>query len=237
MKAARQSSALTENRLLAALGANERARLLTDLTEVRLKRGTILYRVGETVNHCYFPLSGMISILSTTESGKSVILGIIGNEGFASVAALLRPPLAPYEITAQIETRALRVKADNLKTEFQRCGEFQQLILNYLHRILLQISQSAVCHRFHTVEERLACWLLFSSDRAGSNEFSMKQECIAQMLGVPRTNVSMTAHPLQQRGIISYSRGRIEIINRRKLEQTACECYRVVKRETNMLYQ
>jgi CRP-like cAMP-binding protein len=138
---------------------------------------------------------------------------------------------------AQDETRALRVKVEVLREEFKQGGEFQQIIMNYLHQILSQISQSALCHRFHTVEQRFATWLLISSDRVNSEEFSLQQDCIGRMLGVPRTNVSMTANPLQQRSLISYSRGRIEIINRQRLKQVACECYRMIKRETATLYQ
>ena len=237
MRAAKQSPAQTENRLLNALPEDERSRLLAESTPVRLKKRQILYSAGETIKFCYFPVSGMISVLSTTESGKSLILGIVGNEGFVSAAALLNPPVAPYEIMAQVETRALRVKVEVLREEFKQGGEFQQIIMNYLHQILSQISQSALCHRFHTVEQRFATWLLISSDRVNSEEFSLQQDCIGRMLGVPRTNVSMTANPLQQRSLISYSRGRIEIINRQRLKQVACECYRMIKRETATLYQ
>jgi CRP-like cAMP-binding protein len=237
MRAAKQPPARTKNQLLNALPKDERSRLLSEPTLVSLKKRQILYSADDTIKYCYFPLSGMISVLSITESGKSLILGIVGNEGFVSAAALLHPPVAPYEIMAQVETYALRIKAEILREEFKRGGKFQQLVMNYLHRILSQITQAAVCHRFHSVEQRFACWLLISADRVNSDEFSLQQDCIARMLGVPRTNVSMTANPLQQRGLISYSRGRIEIINRQRLEQVACECYRAIKRETVTLYQ
>lgn len=237
MRAAKQGQDGTENHFLKALPEDIRSRLISESTPVHLKKRQILYSAGETIKFCYFPLSGMISVLSTTESGKSLILGIVGNEGFVSAAALLQPPVAPYEIMVQVETRALRIKAEILREEFKRGGKFQQLIMNYLHQILSQISQSALCHRFHSVEQRFASWLLVSSDRTNSDEFLLQQNCIAQMLGVPRTNISMTANPLQQRNLISYSRGRIEIINRQRLEQVACECYRMIKRETVTLYQ
>lgn len=236
MRAAKQSPTRTENRLLAILTEDERSRLLSESISVRLKKRTILYYAGDIIKFCYFPVSGMISVLSTTESGKSLILDVVGNEGFVTAAALLQPPVAPYEVMTQIETRALRIKSEVLREEFKLGGNFQQLIMNYLHRLISQITQSALCHRFHTVEQRFASWLLLSSERIQSDEFSLQQECISQMLGVPRTSVSMTANPLLQRGIISYSRGRIEIVDRRKLEQVSCECYRMIKQETNALY-
>jgi CRP-like cAMP-binding protein len=236
MSAAKSSTVLTENRLLKALAKDERSRLISESTEVHLNRRTILYRAGETVKFCYFPLSGMISLLSAAGNGKSVIIGIVGNEGIAGVSALFDPPIAPYEVTAQIETAALRIKADVLRKEFERGGKFQRLIMGYLQQLLFQISQSAVCHRFHTVEQRFACWLLISADRAHSNEFSLRQECISQMLGVPRTNVSMTANPLQERGAISYHYGKIRIVDRLKLERAACECYHNLKPELGVTY-
>lgn len=221
-----------ENRLLAALSEDEIARLLSELKPVRLKKRTLLYRAGDAVRYCYFPLSGMISLLSTAENGKSVIINIVGDDGLAGIAALLEPSITPYEVMAQIPVTALRVRADVLRKEFRRSGGFQVLVMHYFRRLLLHISQSAVCHSFHTVEQRLACWLLIASDRANTNEFSLTQQCLSQMLGVPRTSVSTAAHPLQQRGLISYKRGKIKLVDRRKLEQTACECYRIVKRES-----
>jgi CRP-like cAMP-binding protein len=237
MSTAKQSLAQTENRFLVALGENERSRLLSESTLVRLKKRQILYYAGDTIKFCYFPVSGMISVLSTTESGKSLILGIVGNEGFVSAAALLQPPIAPNEIMAQVETRALRIKAEILREEFKRGGKFQQLIMSYLHQILSQISQSAVCHRFHTAEQCLACWLLISADRAQTNEFSLTQQCISQMLGVPRTNVTMIAAQFQNAGLINYRYGKIKIVDRQNLKRAACECYRVIKQETNSLYR
>lgn len=231
MRAAKQSPAGAENRLLKALPENELERLLSESTPVLLKRRQILYSSGDTIKFCYFPLNGMISVLSTIESGKSLILGIVGNEGFVSAAALLHPPVAPYEIMAQVETRALLVKAEVLRTEFKRGGKFQQLVLSYLHQILSQISQSAVCHRFHTVDQCLACWLLISADRIQMDEFSLTQQCFSQMLGVPRTNVTMIAAKFQDVGLINYRYGKIKIVDRQRLEKAACECYQVVKQE------
>jgi CRP-like cAMP-binding protein len=231
MRAAKQSLAGAENRLLKALPENELERVLSESTLVSLKKRQILYSAGDTIKFCYFPLSGMISALSTTQSGKSLILGIVGNEGFVSAAALLQPPAAPYEIMAQVETHAVRIKAELLREEFKRGGEFQQLVMSYLHQILSQISQSAVCHRFHTVEQCLACWLLISADRIQMDEFSLTQQCLSQMLGVPRTNVTRVAAQLQNTGLINYRYGKIKIVDRQKLNRAACECYQVVKRE------
>jgi CRP-like cAMP-binding protein len=231
MRAAKQSSAQTENGLLAALTEDERSRLLSESTPVRLKKRQTLYYAGDTIKFCYFPLSGMISVLPTTESGKSLILGIVGNEGFVSAAALLHPPLAPYEIMAQVETHALRIKSEILREEFKRGGKFQQLVMSYLHRILSQISQSAICHRFHTVEQCLACWLLISADRIQMDEFSLTQQCLSQMLGVPRTKVTLVAAHFQNTGLINYRYGKIKIVDRKKLKRAACECYEVFKQD------
>lgn len=237
MTAAKQSSARTENRLLAALGENERSRLLSESIEVYLKRRTILYHPGDIVEYCYFPLSGMISLLSTAANEKSVIIGVTGSEGIVGVAALLPGASAPYEITAQIRVDAMRVKASVLRKEFKQSERFQQLVMNHLHRLLLQISQSAMCHSFHTVEERLACWLLISSERARSEELSLTQQCISQMLGTPRTNVSMIANAFQQQELIYYKRGIITIVDRLALEETACKCYRILKNQIDEFYQ
>lgn len=231
MGATSQSPARTENFLLKPLPANVRARLLSESTEVYLKKRTILYCAGDTIRFCYFPVSGMISVLSTTESGKSLILGVVGSEGFVSAAALLYPPVAPYEVMAQVETRALRVKSEVLRREFEQGGEFQQLIMNYLHRVISQITQSALCHHFHTVEQCFASWLLIFADRAQTDEFSLTQQCISRMLGVPRTNVTMIATQFQDSGLINYRYGKIKIVDRQKLNLAACECYRAVKQD------
>jgi CRP-like cAMP-binding protein len=226
-----------ENRLLKALSEIECSRLLSNSTEVHLKRRTILYHSGDKVEYCYFPLSGMISLLSTTANEKSVIIGVTGNEGIVGVAALLPAASAPYEIMAQIPVNALRVKASVVRKEFKQSERFQQLVMNYLHRLLLQISQSAMCHSFHTVEQRLACWLLISSDCLHSDELSLTQQCISNMLGTPRTNITMIANALQEKGLIYYNRGIITIVDPEALEQTSCECYRILKNQIDEFYQ
>jgi CRP-like cAMP-binding protein len=230
-------SRLGENSMLKALGENQRNRLLLECTRVRLKRRTILYRAGETARYCYFPVNGVMSLLSTTENGKSVIIGVVGNEGIAGIAALLQPAFVPYEIMAQIETNALRIEAKVIRKEFRQSDRFQQIVMNYLRLLLLQISQSAVCHSFHTVEQRLACWLLITSDRTHTNQFSLTQQCISQMLGTPRTNVSMIANVLQKQGLIYSKRGTINIVEREELEDIACECYRIVKNQIDEFFQ
>ncbi len=237
MRGARQSQSRIENRLLAILPENERLRLLSETTEVYLKRRTILYHPGDRVEYCYFPLSGIISLLSTVANEKSVIIGVTGNEGMVGIAALLPEASAPYEITAQIPVDALRVKAGVVRKEFKQSERFQQLVMSYLHRLLLQISQSAACHSFHTVEERLACWLLISSDRAGTDEISLTQQCISHMLGTPRTNVSMIANALQEQGLIYYKRGTITIVDLQALKETACECYGILKNQIDEFHQ
>jgi CRP-like cAMP-binding protein len=230
-------AAVGENRLLAALSEEELRRLSVNLKPIRFKRGAILFRAGETVENCYLPLSGIISLLSNTADGKALIIGMVGDEGLAGITGLLRPRVAPYEVMAQTEVYALRVKSNVLAAEFARAGHFQQAVLRYFHLLLFQISQSAVCHRFHTVERRLARWLLVAADRLHSDEFSLTQKCLAHLLGVPRTNVTMTASQLQNKRMISYKYGKIKIVDRRGLEMAACECRAAVKRETDAFYQ
>lgn len=223
-----------KNRLLAGLSAEELARLAPELKLIHLPKRTVLSRAGETVKYCYFPLNGMISLLAPAENGKSIIVGIVGNDGVAGFTGLLEPDVTPFEIAAQIPVDALRVRVAILRAEFQKCGHLQMAVIRYVRRLLLDISQSAVCHSFHTVEQRLSSWLLIAANRAQADEFSLTQNCLAQMLGVPRTNVTMTARSLQEKGLISYKRGQIKLTNRETLAQSACECYRMLQRENDV---
>lgn len=232
-----QSPKRIENRILASLPEDEYHRLLSNLQPVHLKKGTVIYQAGDQIKDCYFPLSGMISVLSTTEDHKTVEVAVIGNEGVIGIATVLQMNITPYQKIIQIQAEAMRIRADALKNEFHKGGKFQKLLLSYIHSLICQISQSAVCNRFHTVEQRMCRWLLLTSDRVRSDVFPLTQESISHMLGTPRTNVSMIANSLQQQGLIYYKRGIITIVDREELEETSCECYRIVKNQIDELYQ
>lgn len=219
------------NRLLAALPKDEYARLSPHLTRVRLPQGRVLWDVGDPVRQAFFPMSGMLSLLSVTEENLTVEVGMIGSEGIAGVAALLRLPHAPYRVVAQLPTTALRIDIRRLEREFVRGGRLQDLLLRYTHAILTQVSQSASCYRFHTTEERLCRWLLISSERAGTDTLSLTQGFLAEMIGCPRTSVATIAARVQRMGLISYRRGRVRLLDRAGLANLSCECYGAINRE------
>lgn len=216
------------NHILAALPRAEYDRLLPALVPVKLARGKVLWEVGDVVRHAFFLMGGMASLLSVTEDGESIEVGMIGGEGLAGVSSVLRCDAIPYRVVVQVATPALRVGVDALRREFARGGHLQDLLLRYTHTLLTQVSQSASCNRFHTAEQRLCRWLLISSDRAKSDSLQLTQEFLAQMIGVPRTSVTAVAVRLQRAGLITYRRGRIELIDRPGLEISSCECYRVI---------
>jgi CRP-like cAMP-binding protein len=219
------------NRLLAALPREEYARLSPHLEVVRLTPGKILYHAGDTVGHAFFPKAGMICLLSTTETGRTIEVGMIGNEGMSGISIILRSAVTPCRIMVQLAGDAFRLRGDVLRAEFNRGGRFQDLLLRYTHALLIQIAQSAACNGFHTVEERLCRWLLVSRDRVQTDTIHLTQEFLSLMLGVPRTSVTMIAVGLQKQGLIRYSRGKISILDRRRLEAASCECYRLVREE------
>lgn len=221
------------NRLLAALPPAEYERLLPALKSVRLVKGNFLYLIGDTVSHCYFPFGGTVSILSTTQSGDMVEVAMIGSEGMVGIPSILQVSRVPYQVMVQIGADALKIRADVVTREFNRIGVLHSLLLRYTHGLICQIAQSAVCNRFHSVKQRLCRWLLITRDRVHSDTFLLTQEFIAHMLGVPRTQVTMTAGALQRKKLIHYTRGRITIVNQQGLEQAACECYQMVKMEVD----
>jgi len=216
------------NRILEALPREEYARLLPLLSPVRLQKGRVLWEAGGEIRHAYFLTGGMVAMLSVTYDQETVEVGMIGSEGIAGVAALLRCESAPYRVVVQLSAGALRISVRALRAEFSRGGRLQDLTLRYTHALLTQVAQSASCHRFHTAEQRLCRWLLTSADRAGSYTLPLTQEFLAQMIGVPRTSVTSAAVKLQDRRLIGYRRGRITLLDRRGLESTSCECYRAV---------
>jgi CRP-like cAMP-binding protein len=226
---------MAANRLLAALSKEEHESLTSGATRVRLPAGRALFEAGEEARHAYFPLTGMASILSATQDGRSVEIAVVGSEGMLGIPVVLRAGSSPYLVMAQLPMEAFILKAGALRSEFERGGRLRELLLRHALALLTQISQSAVCHRFHTVEQRLARWLLVTRDRARADSFRLTQEFLSYMLGAPRTSVTMTAGSFQRAGLIGYRRGAITLLDKQGLEAASCECYRVVMREIEHL--
>jgi CRP-like cAMP-binding protein len=235
MPSLKDPDATFDNRLLAALPRDEYERLSPHLELVRLAPGQILYNVGDAVRHAYFPKGGMLSLLSITETGRTIEVGMIGNEGMAGIPIILSSGPAPYLVMVQLPCNALRIREGALMAEFKRGGRLQELLLRYTHALLTQVAQSAACNRFHTVEQRLCRWLLVSRDRVRADTLHLTQEFLSHMLGVPRTSVTAVAGALQERGLISYRRGKITILDRSGLKDTSCECYRRVREGVRQL--
>ncbi len=222
---------LTRNQILAALPRQQYALLFSHLEPVDLPRSKVLYHLADTISHAFFIMSGMVSLLATTQEGLTTQISMVGNEGMVGVPAILRVNKAPYQIKVQIPGRAMRVRIDVLIREFNRDGPLHDMMLRYVHALISQISQSAACNRFHKIEERLSRWLLISHDRAMSDTLELTHEALSHMLGATRPNVTAAANKLKDAALIDYRRGNIQIIDRRGLEESACECYRVVTEE------
>lgn len=220
-----------ENRILDALPGAEYARLSSHMTTVCLSAGRILFGAGDAVRHAYFPSSGMISLLSVTEGGDAVEVGMLGNEGVVGLPTILRGNVTPYQAVVQLQANAVRVPADALRTEFDQGGRLQDLLLRYTDTLITQLSQSAACNRFHSMRARLCRWLLARHDRTEGDTLDFTQEFLSHMIGAPRSRVSVVANSLQRAGIIRYSRGRICVLDRRRLEAASCECYRIVSEQ------
>ncbi|MCM3903708.1 MAG: Crp/Fnr family transcriptional regulator [Pyrinomonadaceae bacterium] len=230
-----RTKAPSENRLLAALPRPEYEMLLPELQPVSFALGEIVYEFGGQLDYVYFPTTSIVSLLYTMENGSSAEMGLTGNDGVVGIALFMGGGTMPNRAVVQSAGGAIRMKAKMLQDEFARGGKFQQLLLRYTQALITQISQTAVCNRLHSVEQQLCRWLLLSHDRVKVDELIMTQELIADMLGVRREGVTVAAGRLQDAGAISYVRGHIKILDRRKLEDTVCECYLVVKDEFDRL--
>jgi CRP-like cAMP-binding protein len=225
------------NRILSGLPRKDYARILPDLTPVTLEFGQILYEPGTVEQWAYFLETAIVSSLFLAADGTSIEVSSVGMEGMIGVPTVLKSRSVPYRIVVQQPGTALRIKADVVRKEFDRCGAFHTSLLNYVHILIVQLSQSSVCNRFHTIRERLCRWLLASHDRATSNELRFTQEFLAQMLGVNRGSANEAASALQTAGLIHYRRGRITVHDRAGLEAAACECYHLVKAEFDRFFR
>ena len=219
------------NKLLAALPASDYERLIPHLKLVPLPTRQVLYEPGEPITHIYFPQHAVISIVTSMKDGSTVEVGIVSNEGMVGIPVILGGNTTTTKAFVQVAGAGMQMDADVLRSEFKRGGAIQNLLLRYLRAIYTELTQSCACNRLHTLEERLARWLLTVSDRLESEEFPLTQEFIAQMLGVRRSGVTVAASTLSRAGMIRYQRGQINILNREDLEATSCECYRVIQNE------
>jgi|SRR5215216_614669 len=219
------------NRILDALPHDELARLLPFLEEVELRKNEIVYLTGDNIQHAYFPENGLLSLLSTTETGSTVEVAMVGSEGIVGLPVILRNHRIPYEVTVQFTTKALKIRAKELREEFDKGQALHELVLRYLNTLIAQISQTAICHRFHLRDQALKRWLLTVQDRVNSNTLNLTQEIVSTALGIPRTAVTKVAATMQRDGLIRYSRGKIIILDRAQLEAESCECYRIIRDE------
>jgi CRP-like cAMP-binding protein len=224
-----------QNHLLAVLSATDFDRLLPDLKPVAMPLGKVIYEPGAELRQVYFPTDCIVSMLYVLEDGSSAEIAVVGNEGLVGIALFMGGETTPSRALVQSAGYAFELKGEVVKREFGRAGALQHLLLRYTQALITQMSQTAVCNRHHTLEQQLCRWLLLSLDRLASNELSMTQELIANMLGVRREGVTQAAGKLQAQGLIHYSRGHITVIDRPGLESHACECYAVVKKEFDRL--
>jgi CRP-like cAMP-binding protein len=224
-----------QNHLLAALSADESARLYPHLELVRLPLGDTVSEPGIPIRHVYFPTTAIVSLLYVMEDGASAEIAVVGNEGIVGISVFMGGETTTSRAVVQSEGHAYRLKGQLLKDAFFRAGPMQRLLLHYTQALLTQMSQTAVCNRHHTIDQQLCRWLLLSLDRLPTNKLTMTQELIANMLGVRREGVTEAAGKLQRAGLIHYNRGKIDVVDRVGLEARVCECYQVVKKETDRL--
>jgi CRP-like cAMP-binding protein len=219
---------LSENRLLASLNTEEYEELAPHLELVSFPLNEILFRPDDFLQHVYFPTTSIISLLTDLSDGSGMEVGLVGREGMVGVSAILGGSETKVA-TVQAQGEALRLQSRKLREEFRRGAAFQSVLLRYTHALMTQISQSVVCNARHPIEGRLARWLLMYQDRLERDEFMLTHEFMAHMLGVRRASVSEVANKLQDRGFVSYQHGRFKILDRKGLEEFACECYPIVK--------
>jgi CRP-like cAMP-binding protein len=229
-----------KNHLIAALSADAYEHLATNLELVLLPLGTVIYESGDELRYAYFPTTCIVSLLYVLEDGASAEIAVVGNEGMIGVAIFMGGNTMPNRAIIQSAGHAYRLRKPLLMEEFNRAdgnckGMLSQLLLRYTQALITQMAQTAVCNRHHSVDQQLCRWLLLSLDRLDSNELTMTQELIANMLGVRREGVTEAAGKLQKAGLINYHRGHITVLDRLGLEKRVCECYPVVKTEFDRL--
>jgi len=223
------------NQLLACLPPAEWQRISPLLEPVDLPLGHVLYESGSAIGYVYFPINAIVSLLYVLEDGASAEIAVVGREGVVGIALFMGGDTTPSRAVVQSAGKGYRMRAADIKEEFNRSGPVLHVLLRYTQALITQTAQTAVCNRHHSLDQQLCRWLLLSLDRLDSSELVMTQELIANMLGVRREGVTEAALKLQKQGLIKYARGHISVLDRPGLEERACECYAVVKKEYDRL--
>jgi CRP-like cAMP-binding protein len=218
-----------KNQLLKMLDDQTFHSLSSSLEIVSLPYRKVLYQLNEKINYVYFPIRGMISLVTIMNDGSVIETGLIGKEGMLGIPVLLDSRLSPNQALVQIPGKAFRLDVDRLKTEFDRNPTLRQLLHHYIQARLMQMTQVAACNRLHTLDKRFARWLLSVRDCSEGDTFPLTQEFIAQMLGVRRSGVSVVAGLYQQAGMIHYTRGMITLEDSKAMKDASCECYQLIK--------
>jgi CRP-like cAMP-binding protein len=219
------------SKILLSLSPKECDNVFAELEFVRLKLHQVIHEAGETIKSGYFVNSGLFSVLAVQPDGKSVEVGLIGNEGFIGLPLLVGYHTSPTRILVQGDGTAYRCNARVLMRVLRKCPELEQQLHRFAHQLAMQTTQIAACNRLHNVEERLARWILMSADRLSIDDLPLTQEFLSHMLGTRRSSVTVAAGTLQNAGLISYTRGSLKILNRKELENAACDCYEVVQQQ------
>ena len=219
------------NRLLDSLPPAEAALLKPRLKTIKMVQGTLLQEPGDQIGHIYFPLSGMISLLAVMKQGNSVEVATVGREGTVGAMSGFGPRHAFTRAIVQVEGTAARISTQHFQEAMKKSASLREIVVRYNEGLLAQVQQTAACNALHDLEQRLCRWLLQTQDRAGGDMITLTHEFLSQMLAVRRTTVTLVARSLQDAGAIEYRRGKIRIVDRRKLEKRACECYKVVSQQ------
>jgi len=217
------------NRILASLPPSSSQSLLTQLEAVPLRFRQVLYEPGKAIRHVYFPIDCLISLLTTVDKRRSLEVGMVGNEGMAGMPFILGVGVSGVRALVQGQGVALRMAAAPFRIEFARNRPLQEALYRYTYALMAQISQTAACNRFHDSEQRLARWLMMTRDRVGADQFSLTHVFLAHMLGLRRVGVTEAAGALKQRNLINYQRGKIQILDVKRLKASSCSCYQIVK--------
>jgi CRP-like cAMP-binding protein len=224
-----------QNALLAALPAAEYARLASDLELVPLTLGQVLYESGQTMSHAYFPIDCIVSLLYVMKNGESAEIAVVGNEGMIGIALFMGGESTQSRAIVQNAGHAYRLKAQVLKDEFHHAGALSRLLLMFASALITQMVQTAACNRHHPVDKQLCRWMLLSLDRLPSTRISMTEKLIGNMLGLSPSKVTQATNVLQKAGLIHYDAGEITVLDRPGVEKRSCECYAVVKKESDRL--
>jgi len=231
----RETPTPKQNHLLAASPAEVQKRLFPDLKLVEMPLGKVLYESGDAVTHIYFPTDCIVSLLYVMEDGDSAEISVVGNEGFIGVSLFMGGGSTTSRSVVQSAGWAFKLLGQRFMDECNRHSQLTVLMMHYLQSMITQMAQTAVCNRHHSIDQQLCRWLLLSLDRLPNLELTMTQELIANMLGVRREGVTEAAGKLQAAGLIRYSRGKITVLDRSGIEARCCECYEVVRRESDRL--